>query len=134
MPRIILKKIIELQNVLFDLSKWIGADRKQQEKAHYEIERQVQLCVDLCISIAKRIISSEGKRVPETFAEAFEILYKLKWVPKGLSEKMKRAVGLRNIIIHEYEDLDYDLFFDGLGEGYRSFRSFERVILKKLKF
>lgn len=133
MPKVVLKKLIELQKVLLDLKKWIKASRKDQDKSHYEIERQVQISVDLSIGIARRILTMNEVPVPETSAECFTALKKLKWINASLEKKMIAAVGLRNIIIHEYDDLNYDLFFDGLPSGFKTFVTFEKSIREKLK-
>lgn len=133
MPKVVLKKLLELQKVLFDLKKWVSAERKAQDLSHYEIERQVQICVDLSIGIARRIISLENELVPETSAECFITLRKMKWISPAIEKKMVAAVGLRNIIIHEYDDLNYDLFFDGLPAGFKTFVAFEKAIRVKLK-
>ncbi len=128
-PKIVLAKTAILQQVLLDLKKHIGKPNQDKMLHHYEIERQVQLAVDLAISISRRVLVIKGIPVPDTSRQVFEILSKKKIIPKPMATSLEKTVGLRNILVHEYEDINYDLFFDGLEEGYKVFLKFiEKII------
>ena len=70
------------------------------------ILHNLQLSIQGCIDIASYIISDQGWAVPDTLAGLFDILAKHKVISEELNGKLKKMVGFRNIIIHEYGSID----------------------------
>jgi uncharacterized protein YutE (UPF0331/DUF86 family) len=132
-PEIIRAKLSMLQQVLLDLKPHVAAPRPDQERAHYEVERQVQLAVDLSIALGRRILVLRGVPVPETSRQVFLALGDLKVIGPSLAKDLAGAVGLRNLLVHEYGDLDYGLFFGGLKKGHAALVSFSGSVQKLLQ-
>lgn len=109
-----------------DLKPHISEKPSSQLEAHYEIERQVQLCVDLCGAIARRILLIEQVAIPDALRQVFLVLGDKKIISKKLAGQLAASVGLRNLIVHEYGILDYALFFGGLPDGYKAFVRFAK--------
>lgn len=68
----------------------------------------LQLAIQGAIDIASHIVSDEGWGVPNTLSGLYDILKEHKVIGEKLADTMKRMVGFRNIIIHEYEEIDLD--------------------------
>ncbi len=68
----------------------------------------VQMAVQNCIDIAAHIISEEGYGVPGSNNEMFYILEENGYLDTSIVEKMIKAVGFRNLIVHEYGILDIE--------------------------
>ena len=66
----------------------------------------LQLAIQNCIDIAAHIISEVGIGVPGSLTEMFYLLEENGYLPEGLTEKMIRAVGFRNLLVHEYGRID----------------------------
>ncbi len=62
--------------------------------------------------------------------EAFESLFKQKVISEKLSEKMKRAVGFRNLAVHEYEKLDWAKVLEFVTNDVSDLKDFGKVISK----
>ena len=60
------------------------------------LERSVQLCVD----IANHILSSLDDAPAMTMAESFERLSEKGIIPNKLAVNLKKAVGFRNLSVH----------------------------------
>jgi len=131
-PKIIQVKIAHLQQVLLDLKPHIHASQEKQMQTHYEIERQVQLAVDLAVDAGRRWLLINKHPVPNNAREVFIALENKKLIPKGLAKKLADATGLRNILVHEYDDLDYNLFFGGLKKGFHAFVKFTAAVVRGL--
>ena len=129
-PEVIRAKLALLQQVLLDLKPHVTATRESQENSHYEIERQVQVAVDLCVALGRRMLLLKGFASPDTSRETFILLAKHKIIPRALANPLANSVGLRNLIVHEYGALNYALFFSGLKAGYQSFVRFSAVAKK----
>lgn len=126
-PDVIRSKLILLREVLADLKPHVTESREEQQKNHYEIERQIQLAVDLCIALSRRLLVLENLEIPETNRDVFVKLSEEKIIPKPFAKQLSNSAGLRNLLVHEYGKIDYDRLFDGLKEGYRSFLDFSRL-------
>jgi len=113
-----------LEQVLQDLKPHVDEARSEQEKAHYEIERQVQLAVDLSSVIGRRILTVEGKPAPEASRDVFKALCRSGVISEELAESMGKASGLGTLLAPEQGELHYALFFRGLPDGYRAFVEF----------
>lgn len=132
-PEIIRSKLLLLREVLSDLKPNVMATREEQKEAHYEIERQVQLAVDFSLAIARRLLVLKNLEVPETNREVFIKLSESNIIPKLFSKQLADASGLRNLLVHEYGKIDYDLFFNGLKDGYKSLLDFSKLAAKYIE-
>jgi uncharacterized protein YutE (UPF0331/DUF86 family) len=62
--------------------------------------------IEGCVRAAQHILSSEGLGVPETNAAAIRLLGERGVVNRELARRVARAVGFRNVLVHEYADVD----------------------------
>jgi len=85
----------------------LALDVDRQDIIVLNLQRAVQVCVD----IASRILAALSVPPPMTMAESFERLHEAGVISGGLAERMRRSVGFRNIAVHEYDSLDWDVVF-----------------------
>jgi uncharacterized protein YutE (UPF0331/DUF86 family) len=97
LDRIESKKPITLEDLLQDIDS--------QDIIALNLERSVQLCVD----IANHILSSLDDAPAMSMAESFERLSDKKIIPKELADNLKKAVGFRNLSVHAYDKIDWQL-------------------------
>ncbi|HHT9134082.1 MAG TPA: type VII toxin-antitoxin system HepT family RNase toxin [Candidatus Avalokitesvara rifleensis] len=71
-----------------------------------------QLAIQGCIDIGSHIISDEGWGVAGSINEIFHILHDKGVINGDSAEKMASMVGFRNILIHEYEDINLDIVYN----------------------
>lgn len=88
----------------------------------------LQLTIQGCIDIASHIISDQGWTVPDTLAGLFDILGEHKVISKDLDSRLKKMVGFRNIIIHEYGTIDMDKVYQILTHDIKDVRIFLKRI------
>ena len=79
-----------------------------QDIISLNLERSVQLCVD----IANHILSSLDDAPAMTMAESFERLSEKRIIPNGLAQNLKKAVGFRNLSVHAYDKIDWQLVWN----------------------
>ena len=92
------------------------------------IIHNLQLAIQGCIDIASHVISDEGWLVPDTLIGLFDILMKHKILPQDLNDRLKKMVGFRNIIVHEYGTIDLDKVYKILKEDIKDIRLFLKQI------
>lgn len=101
----------------------LRSDVDRQDIVALNLTRAVQLCVD----IAAVIIADTDELVPQTMGEAFDSLLRLGIIDGELASRMKAAVGFRNIAVHNYRTIDWDIVFFISHQGLGVFRDFARA-------
>jgi uncharacterized protein YutE (UPF0331/DUF86 family) len=56
--------------------------------------------------VASHIVSDERLGEPRTNRELVDLLERHGWLPTELAATMRRMVGVRNILVHGYADVD----------------------------
>ncbi|NHJ25291.1 MAG: DUF86 domain-containing protein [Candidatus Lokiarchaeota archaeon] len=77
----------------------------------YSLQTSIEAVVDLIAMLVKDV----GIQVKEDNFNISEIVKVHKLSPE-LGEKLKKANGLRNIIVHRYNDIDEDLILTSVNE------------------
>ncbi len=100
-------------------------DIDAQDIITLNLTRAVQLSVDL----AAHLIASRDIPAPNTMGQAFEALASLGLISPALASRMKKAVGFRNIAIHNYDDIDWHIVHSICQRNLNDFRDFTACIL-----
>ena len=103
----------------------LAVDVDLQDILSVNLERAVQLCVD----IAAHVIASREVPAPITMAAAFEALQALHIVSPDVANCMKKAVGFRNIVVHNYQEIDWGIVFNICHHKLDDFRAFAQAIV-----
>jgi uncharacterized protein YutE (UPF0331/DUF86 family) len=92
------------------------------------ITRSIQLCVD----VSSIIVSRSQFPIPSEMAGLFDILCTLNFISKNTALSLKKSVGLRNIMVHEYEKINWEIVFNVSNNHLKDLKEFCRQILAKL--
>lgn len=84
------------------------------------LTRAVQLCVD----IGSHIVSGSGAPAPKIMGEVFEILEKLEAITPSTCKAMRQAVGFRNIAVHNYETIEWEIVWTICNDSIADFERF----------
>jgi uncharacterized protein YutE (UPF0331/DUF86 family) len=66
----------------------------------------VQAAAQTCIDLANHVISSERWRVPTDYRDAFTVLEERGAIEADLATRLRALAGLRNRLVHLYEEVD----------------------------
>ena len=81
----------------------LAGDPDLQDIVVLNLSRAVQICVDLAL----HTLSILEQPVPDTMGQAFDQLAGAGRLPAGLALRLKKAVGFRNIAVHNYSAIDW---------------------------
>ena len=56
--------------------------------------------------MANHVVAAKKLGWPRTSAESFELLERAGLVTAAMAKTMQAMVGLRNVVVHQYQDLD----------------------------
>lgn len=132
---IVERKLDSLQRCLARLHAKAPADTAQlrgdidlQDVLVLNLSRAVQLCVDM----AAPLIAKHAWPPPNTMGETFDRLAEHGLLPADLALRMKKAVGFRNVAVHAYDAISWDIAFAISTRHPEDFEAFGRVIASQL--
>ena len=70
------------------------------------IERAIQVAIELCLDIARRLISLKALRYPADNQDAFRVLVEEGIVLPDLLPSLLDMARFRNLIVHDYARID----------------------------
>ncbi len=106
----------------------LAEDLDAQDILVLNLTRAVQLCVD----IGLHVLAEHEVPPPETMGETFEQLARLGVIPQDLADRLKKAVGFRNLAVHSYETIDWRIVHAIATRHLADFAAFAAAIAKHL--
>lgn len=96
------------------------------------LSRNLELAIQSCIDIAFHLCGAHGK-VPTSAADAFAQLAQFELIERGLAQRLQRAVGFRNVLVHEYTAVDWKIVMRVIRTDTRDLAAFGKAVLKILE-
>lgn len=106
----------------------LSADIDLQDVIVLNLSRAVQLCVDL----ASHLLSDTDSTPPNTMGETFELLSAQKIIDDELALRLKKSVGFRNLAVHNYDALNWDIVYAVATKRLDDFRKFAEALTLRL--
>lgn len=71
------------------------------------VERNLHLAIEAVLDVGQHIIASSGWKPAEDYASIFEILARQHVISQGVLVRVRGMAGFRNLLVHEYTDIDH---------------------------
>jgi uncharacterized protein YutE (UPF0331/DUF86 family) len=84
-----------------------------------------------CVDLAAHIVSDEGYGMAGSMNEFFYLLSGRSVISVDLQEKLIRAVGFRNLVMHVYAKLDLNQVYDIASNGIKDLEDFIGIIVRR---
>ena len=84
------------------------------------------------MDIINYLISRKRLRIPDEEGNIFVVLSEEEIIGKELAERMKGMVNFRNILVHEYLEIDNELVHRNLTQNLHDFNKFAQAIIQYL--
>lgn len=127
-PEIIARKLGLMNNYLNDLRPYASIDFVHFMEDHYKIERLIELLMMAAADTAFHLLSMRGEAAPGSYRAAFLRLGELQVLDEELCKNLALGAGLRNILVHEYEAVDYKLLWKSIPQIVKDLHSFMQVV------
>jgi uncharacterized protein YutE (UPF0331/DUF86 family) len=115
--------------------------RRVEEKTPADVEQLIQdpdvqdilvlnltRAVQLCVDIGSHVISESDAPAPSTMGDVFSTLEKLGVIASTTCQALKKAVGFRNIAVHNYDVINWEIVFAICQKSLVDFRRFAKEI------
>ena len=132
-PQLLKQRIESLRNCIqriesktpFDLAE-LESNFDLQDIISVNLERATQTCID----IGARMLSDLKGPSPATMAETFSLLAAEKIISPDLALNLRKSVGLRNMLVHEYSKIDWRIVHEVCHKHLDTYKKFAGEIVK----
>lgn len=124
-------RLAKLDGVISDLEEFVGMDRAALLGSHRDmlaLERSLQVGASLIFDIGSHILSAAYGVSAGEYEEIVGLLAQRGVLSADLRGRLKGLGGFRNVLVHDYIDLDPDRVLDFLAKAPGEFDDFAREI------
>lgn len=108
-------------------------DEKENSIFTDATKHRVQIAVEVTINITEHIVAGLNLGKPEFARELFPLLAKENIIDAELAEKLAKAVGLRNILVHLYREVDLNILAVAATKDLNDLRDFAKAVSEFLE-
>jgi uncharacterized protein YutE (UPF0331/DUF86 family) len=120
---VLLRKLVYMRGLLADLAPLEGASLKDVRAEHYKLERLFELLVMAASDILFHDLTDRGLS-PSSYRDAFRLAGEQGMLPSDLASLLQEAAGMRNVIVHMYQEIDLAILRDSIAPALRDFGQF----------
>jgi uncharacterized protein YutE (UPF0331/DUF86 family) len=128
---VVADKLRHIESYTADLKEMRGlpkADYVDDTVTQRAVERTFEMLVQACIDLAQHIRRAEGLEPSGTAKQEVQALGEADVISAETQRKMEEAVGFRNVIAHQYGDIDHEVVYDTLHEDLVWFERFQQEV------
>ena len=123
-----LKKLAEYLEFL-DKKKALSYEEYLKDKeAQLAVERALQLSIQIVVDIAAHILATTSNKTPQDYSDAVVKLAEIGVIPAAYAGKIMAMPRFRNILVHEYVNIDPRRVYENMQDHLVDFVLFARYI------
>jgi len=110
-----LKHLEENIKVLREIKESVTLEElKINKRYEWEVRYGLLESIQVVIDIACKLSSQYNLGNPKTYRACVELLHQHKYLDESLAKKVMSMVGLRNLLVHEYVEIDEEKLYQFL--------------------
>lgn len=132
---LIQRKVSLIQNELVHLEQFknftldeIAKDYVKQAALERILERVIMRALDINNHLISAL-ATKDTAPPKDYRETFLRLADLKIYSPEFGQEISKSVGTRNILVHEYDQVDYGKVYGSIGDCLRDYHQYCQYIL-----
>ena len=123
-----LKKLAEYLEFL-DKKKALSYEEYLKDKeAQLAVERALQLSIQIVVDIAAHILATTSNKTPQDYSDAVVKLAEIGVIPAAYAGKIMAMPRFRNILVHEYVNINPRRVYENMQDHLVDFVLFARYI------
>jgi len=126
-------KIEHIEERIEDIRTWLNERediREMDKKTHLAVYKAMQEVVEASTDIVAMILKDEGK-LPKDDYTNIEKLFELNIIDRSVKEALNEADGLRNRLVHEYNELNDEIALESIQSLLVQIEEFVEAAVKK---
>jgi uncharacterized protein YutE (UPF0331/DUF86 family) len=128
-----LRSLDELLGALRLVGEVDGTRLGQDVLLRLAVERALTQAVDLVVAVCSHVVAAETRTVPTTYRDAVRAAADHGLIGTDLARSLVAAVGLRNILVHEYARADLSIVAAAVPVAQRDLADFVRQVASWLQ-
>lgn len=133
---VVTKKLQELERYvreLEDLRDWTLDQLRESLHKSWSVEHGLQLAIQLVIDTGNHILAAVGENRIDEYSDIIDRLGEKGIIPPEFARTIRDMTGFRNILVHEYIEVDLETVHHVLQNRLGDFHDFGRYIRAYLK-
>ncbi len=127
-----LGKLDEYLTVLHHLQRYSLPEFVEDPEHYGSAERFLQLAIEAITDMGNHVVAELGLGVVNWYSDIPTILADNGYVDVQLKEKWLRMIGFRNVLVHDYADIDRTIVHEVLQHHLEDLESLRRVFAQFL--
>ena len=135
MNEIIINKLIKMEKYISELEKFKPEtfnEYKKDQLKRYAIERLIQLIIDLALDVNNILIKKSDRYPAQDYYSSFLELIDLEILSEEFAKDIAPSTGIRNRLVHEYEEVDNKVVYQNLDKLIKYYLSYIKYINKRI--
>jgi uncharacterized protein YutE (UPF0331/DUF86 family) len=91
-------------------------------------ERFIQLIVECASDVNNHTVVESGKRPPEDYTSSFIKAAECGLIDRELAERIKGSAGMRNVLVHEYMDIDDEKVYKTIPVALKDYKEYIKQV------
>lgn len=116
MNPVVLNKKVSIERCIAQARKYYVMKTELPFREDYlkqdAIALNLQRACELCIDIANHLIKAKKLGLPQDSRDSFSLLRHGGLIDEGTMVTLQAMVGFRNILVHQYRQIDWDILVD----------------------
>ena len=97
----------------------------------WTVERGLQLCAQNAIDVAIHLVTAAGLDASD-YTSALDRLTRMNVLPTAFGVRFRQIAGFRNVLVHDYIEVNLDVVAKVLDENLDDFEEFARLVERYL--
>jgi uncharacterized protein YutE (UPF0331/DUF86 family) len=111
---LLLQRVTEQLSYLHARAEEDSAERRADEVWLSGLKYRFVTAIEGVVNVAQHVCASEGWGPPKDNGDSLRVLARHGALPAELAERLALAVGFRNLLVHQYAEIDDDLVLGNL--------------------
>ena len=130
---LVAKKLARIEQCLADLERRADLNTLRTDVVMQRfVEHTLQVGVQAALDVASHIVSDERLGEPATNHELFDLLARGGWLAIDQVPALRGMVGFRNVLVHEYDEVDLAVVRDVIDNHLGDLVAFVEAIREKM--
>jgi uncharacterized protein YutE (UPF0331/DUF86 family) len=129
------RKVSLIQDELMRLTEFEDLTLEEVGKEYRSqavVERLLERIITRAIDVNQHLIAECGAHLPavRTYRDTFLQLVRLGVYPEEFGRRIAPSAGLRNALVHDYNDLKPEMLYKSIKEAIQEFNEYTKQILR----
>jgi uncharacterized protein YutE (UPF0331/DUF86 family) len=127
-----LNKLDEYFNILKQMQHYSYDEFIENPERYGSTERFLQLLIETITDIGNHIIAELNLGVVNWYSDIPTLLFDNGYIDESIKEIWIKMIGFRNVLIHDYLDIDHHIVYNMLTNRLEEFQNIKKVFTQFL--